>query len=287
MSRALPAALLLSLLTLSGCSSLPSLHRDTGAVASLDSKEAKEALRLARVLRDNGRLPGAYEIYERMDQRQQLKGVYLIEYASVAAQVRSPRETFALYDRARQELGGNMQAMPGDQRVALCSGLARARLAMGGAALAAKDFQCALDVEPDNPQNLNGLGVALNIQGQNQAARDAFEKALAIDPSNVAATNNLALNWLASGDSAKAIGLLNQPRESREASLKLNLALAYVLEGHDDTARRVLLESLDPSYAEPILRDFQATRERITHGAPLASELLAASQRPLVLTEQR
>lgn len=286
MSRTLPAVLLLSLLTLSGCSSLPSLNRDTPA-ASLDSKEAKEALRLARVLRDNGRLPGAYEIYERMDQRQQLKGVYLIEYASVAAQVRPPREAFALYDRARQELGGNVQAMPADQRVAVCSGLARARLAMGGAALAAKDFQCALDVDPDNPQNLNGLGVALNIQGQNQAARDAFEKALAIDPANVAATNNLALNWLASGDRAKAIGLLNQPRESRDAALKLNLALAYVLDGHDDTARRVLQQSIDPSYAEPILRDFQATRERIANGAPLASELLAASQRPLALTEQR
>ena len=118
MSRALPFVLLFSVLTLGGCSSLSSLNRDTTAVTGLDSKEAKEALRLARVLRDNSRLPGSYEIYEGMDQRQQLKCVYLIEYASVAAQVRPPRETFALYNRARQELGGNLQAMPGDQRVA-------------------------------------------------------------------------------------------------------------------------------------------------------------------------
>ncbi|MCK9799342.1 hypothetical protein BK634_20265 [Pseudomonas chlororaphis] len=285
MPRYLPSLLLLGLLTLGGCSSLPALGPADNGVAALTGKEAKEALRLARVLRDNGRLSGAYEIYERMDQRQQLKGVYLIEFASVAAQVRSPRETFALYNRAREELGGNLQAMAAPQRLALCSGLARSRLAMGGAELAARDFQCALDVEPNNPQNLNGLGVALNIQGQNQAAREAFEKALAIDPANAAATNNLALSWLASGDSARAIGLLNQPREDREASLQLNLALAYVLDGHDDTARRVLLQTLDPSYAEPILRDFQATRERIANGAPLASELLAASQRPLALAE--
>ena len=85
MSRALPFVLLFSVLTLGGCSSLSSLNRDTTAVTGLDSKEAKEALRLARVLRDNSRLPGAYEIYERMDQRQQLSGSYLLEYASVAA----------------------------------------------------------------------------------------------------------------------------------------------------------------------------------------------------------
>lgn len=286
MPRSLPCLLLMSLLALGGCSSMTALKTSDPATATVDGKEAKEALRLARVLRDNGRLSGAYEVYERMDQRQQLKGIYLLEYASVAAAVRSPKETFNLYERARRELGGNLQTMAADQRLAICSGMARARLAMGGAELAARDFRCALEVDPNNPQNLNGLGVALNLQGQNPQAREAFQKVLDVDPGNAAATNNLALNWLASGETAKAIGLLNQPREGQQAVLQLNLALAYVLDGHEDTARRVLLQNMEASYAEPILNNFKATRERIANGAPMASELLAASQRPLALNEQ-
>lgn len=286
MPRSLPSLLLLSLLALGGCSHLDALTPSTQASASPSGKEAKEALRLARVLRDNGRLNGAYEVYERMDQRQELKGDYLLEYASVAAAVRPPSEAFTLYKRAQADLGGDLKAISNDRRLALCSGMARARLAMGGAELAVKDFQCALDARPNDPASLNGLGVAYNLLSQDQKAREAFTQALEVDPSNVAATNNLALNWLASGNTARAIGLLNQPREKTEASLQLNLALAYVLDGHDDTARRILLQNMEASYAEPILARFKATRERVASGAPLTSELMAASQQPLALNER-
>ena len=271
---------LLFTLTLSGCASLsPTLQPALG-------KEAGEALNLAHTLRDNGRYQAAYEVYARMDERGQLRGSYVLEYASVAAAVRPAQEALPLYQRARAEMGGDPKTLPAAQSVALCAGLGRARLALGQASMAERDFQCAIQAQPENLPALNGLGVAYNLQKRDEEARQQFEKALAIDPAYSAALNNLALSWLASGDSSKAIGLLNQSRGQGDISLQLNLALAYVFAGHDDTAQAVLLESLEAGYAGSILEQFRTARARVNAGAPLASELLAASQQPLALGEQ-
>lgn len=289
MKRDLPmpayrSTLLCSLLalTLTGCANLGPMNPREPSLG----KEAREALHLAHTLRDNQRLQAAYEVYARMDERGQLSGSYLLEYASVASTVRPPREALALLERSRVSLGGDIQALPSAQQVALCAGLGRARLALGQSALAERDFRCAVQAGPQNPQALNGLGVALNLQGNSEQARQQFEKALEIDPGYSAALNNLALAWLAAGDSAQAIGLLNQARGQGDISLQLNLALAYVLAGHEDTARSVLLEHIEARQADTILASFRTAQARVNAGAPLNSELLAASQQPLKLVEQ-
>lgn len=273
----LPALLVL---TLGGCASigLPTANPALG-------KEAREALHLAHTLRDNGRLQAAHAVYARMDERGQLDGSYLLEYASVASAVRPPQEALALYQRARLALAGDSH-LPGEQRLALCNGTARARLALGQSTQAEKDFRCALEVSPENAVAHNGLGVVMNLQGHDAKAREHFERALHSDPGYRPALNNLALAWLAEGDNSRAIGLLNGARGQADISLQLNLALAYVIAGHDDTASQVLLDSLEAEYAVRILDGFRAARERIQAGAPLASELLAASQQPLALKEQ-
>ncbi|TBU90030.1 tetratricopeptide repeat protein [Phytopseudomonas dryadis] len=268
-------------LLLSGCAGIAPLSSQAPL-----GKEAREALKLAHTLRDNQRLQAAHEVYARMDERGQLDGSYLLEYATVAAAVRPPQEALALYERARLSLGGDLQAMPAEQRLALCNGVGRAHLALGRAQRAEGDFRCALETDSANPQAHNGLGVALNLQGHDEQARQQFEQALHSDPGYSPALNNLALSWLANGDSSQAIGLLNQARGQGDISLQLNLALAYVIAGHDDTAKRVLLDNLEEEYATRILDGFRAARERIQGGAPLASELLAASQQPLALKER-
>lgn len=287
MSRTLTTLSLIAVLGLTGCSSLaPNLQARHDAPSS---SEAKEALKLARVLRDNGRLAGAVEVYQRMDERQQLKGSYLLEYATVAATVRPPRDAFALFDRARQELGPDLSNLGVSERQALCGGLGRAALALGNAARAEGDFRCALAAEGASHQRarlLNGLGVAQTQLGQREAARASFQQAMSLDPAYSAAANNLALSWLAEGERSKAISLLNSARNNGDVSVQLNLALAYVLDGHDDTARRVLEERLAPDYAAQAIQRFQATRQRIEAGAPVDSELLAASQQPLQLASQ-
>lgn len=278
------SSLLCSLLalTLSGCANLGSM---AGNEPSLD-KQGREALKLAHTLRDAQRLQAAHGVYARMDERQQLSGTYLLEYASIASAVRPPREALGLLERARLSLGGDLKALPDAQRLAMCNGLGRARLALGQSAQAERDLRCAVQADPRNTQALNGLGVALNLQGQGEQARQQFEAALQIDPGYAPALNNLALNWLAAGDIPRAIGLLNQARGLGDISLQLNLALAYVLAGHDDTARNVLLENLAPAQAEAILAGFRTAQSRVAAGAPLTSELLAASQHPLKLVEE-
>lgn len=285
MPRSLTTLTLLALLTLGGCSSLGSAL--PGGAPTLSAKEDREALKLARVLRDNGRLEGAFEVYQRLDQRTPLKGGYLLEYASVAAAVRPPRDAWALYDRARQ--GSDMATLDPAERQALCGGLGRAALALGNAASAEQHFSCALKVEGERSQKaqlLNGLGVAQTLLGKRPEARESFQQALAVDPGYSPATNNLALSWLADGERSKAIGLLNGARQNGEIALQLNLALAWVLDNHDDTALRILEESLEPQYAADILERFRATRQRIANGAPVDSELLAASQQPLKLASR-
>ncbi len=274
----LPALLVLAL---SGCASigLPNANPALG-------KEAREALHLAHTLRDNGRLQAAHAVYARMDERGQLDGSYLLEYASVASAVRPAQEALALYLRAQLALASDSSRLPNEQRLALCNGTGRARLALGQATQAERDFRCALEASPNDATALNGLGVAMNLQGQNDQARQQFELALQNAPGYSPALNNLALSWLANGDSSRAIGLLNGARGQGDISLQLNLALAYVISGHDDTAKRVLLDNLEEEYATRILDGFRAARERIQGGAPLASELLAASQQPLSLKEQ-
>ncbi|MFK0093494.1 tetratricopeptide repeat protein [Pseudomonas sp. NPDC090592] len=287
MPRSLIALSLLAMFGISGCSSFgTALHASADAPTG---HEAGEALKLARVLRDNGRLSGAIEVYQRLDERQPLKGAYLVEYASVAAAVRPARDAYALFDRARREAGAGLHGLSATERQALCGGLGRAALELGNAARAESDLQCALTVQGDAHQRaqlLNMLGVAQAQQGRHAASRASFDQALALDPGYSAATNNLALSWLAEGQRGKAIGLLNNARNGGEVSLQLNLALAYVLDGHDDTARRILEERLAPDYASGVLERFQATRQRIESGAPIDSELLAASQQPLQLANQ-
>lgn len=268
-------------LTLTGCANLASLASREPAL----DKEGREALKLAHTLRDAQRLQAAHGVYARMDERHQLSGSYLLEYASVASAVRPPREALGLLERARLSLGGDVKALPAPQRLALCAGLGRARLALGQSAQAERDFRCAVQADPRNTQALNGLGVALNLQGQSEQARQQFDAALQLDPGYTPALNNLALAWLAAGDTTRAIGLLNQARGLDDISLQLNLALAYVLAGHDETARNVLLEHLEPARADAILASFRNAQSRVQAGAPLTSELLAASQHPLKLLE--
>jgi hypothetical protein len=57
---------------------------------------------------------------------------------------------------------------------------------------AAAQFTSALELRPEHGNTYNNLGVALLAQGQVQAAIDRFQRAVALDPSNDAARQNLA-----------------------------------------------------------------------------------------------
>lgn len=284
---------------LAGCGAItlktePTLATRTLAAASAPAAiaaktavpdNAAEGLKLARLLRDHGRLQGAAEVYAQLERRGLLKPLELLEYASTAATVQSAQDNLALFGRARLALNKAEVKLSPATRTALCGGLGRARLALGQTDAALSDFDCVLAADPDDVAALNAKGVLLDARGRHGEARALFARAGELAPADVRILNNLALSHLSSGDTAEAIRLLLQGGTPRTPALRLNLALAYSIDGRDDEARRTLESFMSAPLARRALQDFATHRQRIVEGAPVGGELLAASRQALRLQE--
>lgn len=255
-----------------------------GCGSSMAIKGTKdEGLRLARLLRDQGRLEAATEVYARIDNRGELKGTELLEYASVASSVRSPQQTLELYGRARQSLGGDSDKMKAQEALAICLGMGRAQLAMGRNLIAQKDFACALKAQPDNASALNGMGVVMDAAGKHGEARQLFEKALQVNPADVAAMNNLALSWLVSGEADKAIGLLRSV-DNNNPTGKLNLALAYLYSDRQEEARGALATIAQPQRIDELMEALNQRLAQMLQEKSRGETLLLSSRQRLQLS---
>jgi Flp pilus assembly protein TadD len=288
-----PLCLLLGLL--SGCGTITVRDAPNTATRTLPEPAPKQnkqpqsnaatGLKLARMLRDQGSYESASSIYAQLERRGELQPLELLEYATVAAQVQTPQDSLALFGRARHALRGSDSKLAAGTTVALCNGLGRARMALGQNEAALTDFDCSLAAQPDDLTALNAKGVLLDSRGEHAQARELFNRALQIAPADFRVLNNLALSWLASGDSAQAIRLLSQSQVPEWPTLRLNLAFAQALAGDEEQARKTLGALLSPALAQHALDDFARRRERIRGGEPLAQELLEASRTLLPLRE--
>lgn len=240
-----------------------------------------EGLKLAHLLRDQGRLEAAADVYARLDVRGLLNGPEMLEYASVAAPVRQPAQALTLYSRARDALGGSLENMSSSEALAICTGMGRAELALGQMGLAQQSFNCALQRDSKNITALNGAGVLLDAQGQHEQARQRFQQALTQDPGNIPVMNNLALSWLASGQADRAIQQLSNA-DASNPSVRLNLALAWLVKGDEDKARDVLSRLADASQVDTVLTSLKARAAQLSSSS---NTLLMASTQPLSLSE--
>lgn len=247
---------------------------------------AADGLKLARLLRDQGRYEGAAGVYAQLEQRGSLKPLELLEYASVAAPTQAPRENLALFGRARRALNESGTTLTPAATVTLCNGLGRARMALGQRDAAMQDFDCTLAAEANNVAALNAKGVLLDARGDHAQARKLLAQAWELDPSDFRVLNNLALSHLASGNAQEAIRLLSQADAVQLPTLKLNLAFAQVLQGDEGAARKTLEGIMVPALVPQALADFAQRRQRIQDGSPVASELMAASRHVLQLREK-
>lgn len=254
-------------------------------LASSDDPAA-EGLKLARLLRDQGRYEGAAGVYAQLEQRGSLKPLELLEYASVAAPIQSPRDNLALFGRARRALNESGVTLTPAAKVTLCNGLGRARMALGQRDAAMQDFDCTLAADANNVAALNAKGVLLDASGDHEQARKLLAHAWELDPSDFRVLNNLALSHLAGGDAREAIRLLSQADAVQLPTLKLNLAFAQVLQGDESAARKTLEGIMAPALVPQALADFAQRRQRIRDGAPVGSELMAASRHVLQLREK-
>ena len=76
----------------------------------------------------------------------------------------------------------------------LAVNLGRAQLQRGNGPAAAAAFEAAVAEAPKDPAGWTGLGIARDLMGEHAAAREAYARALAIDPLNRAARHNDALS---------------------------------------------------------------------------------------------
>lgn len=258
----------------------------SAAIAKTAQDTATTGLKLARLLRDQGRFEAAVGVYGQLERRGDLKPLELLEYASVAAQVQAPQDSLALFGRARQALASSTVRTTPASTATLCNGLGRARLALGQNDAALGDFDCALAALPDDVIALNAKAVLLDARGDHAQARELLGRAREIAPADFRVLNNLALSWLASGDSAQAIRLLSQSQLSEWPTLRLNLAFAQAMQGEDADARQTLAGLMSPALAQRALDDFAQRRARIRAGEPVAQELLEASRQLLPLRER-
>ncbi|WMD18989.1 hypothetical protein RAS12_20495 [Achromobacter seleniivolatilans] len=298
------AGMLLMLAMLSACSAFSSkpdsaaapssrnlLTQSSGANASprppvSSGDTVAEGLKLARLLRDQGRYEGAAGVYAQLEQRGSLKPLELLEYASVAAPTQSPRDNLALFGRARRALTEASIKLTPAATVTLCNGLGRARMSLGQRDAAMTDFDCTLTADANNVAALNAKGVLLDAGGDHEQARKLLGQAWELDPSDFRVLNNLALSHLASGDAQQAIRLLSQADAAQLPTLKLNLAFAQVLQGDEGSARKTLETIMAPALVPLALEDFAQRRQRIRDGAAVAAELMAASRHVLRLREK-
>lgn len=276
--------LTLAVTTLSGCST-PGAERqqfDKPKEAPLTVRtDAEGALKLARLLRDNGRMAAAYGVYARADERGQLDAAQSLEYAQVASAVLAPQEALPLYVQARQRLGDSR--LSSDQHYNLCLGIGRGQIAQSLWSGAQQSLQCALDARPNDAEALNSLAVVQSAQGHTPEAEALLERALQSDPGNVAALNNLALAKLVAGHAEAAINLLEGADLNGQPTLILNLTLAYLLQNDEASARQVLQRHLPQVRPDALLASLKSSAMRIHDGQPAARELLAASRQALPL----
>lgn len=133
--------------------------------------------------------------------------------------------------------------------------------AAGAPAPAADAYRAALALR-DDARAHNGLGVALDLQGQHPAAEAEYRRALELKPGDRQIVNNLALSLALAGRPDEAIALLEPlAREpAAPARLRQNLALAYGLAGRTDAARRTGRLDLDAAAVERNLGYYETLR---------------------------
>jgi Flp pilus assembly protein TadD len=146
-------------------------------------------------------------------------------------------------------------------------------------------YRRAHDLEGDSPGLLCNRGYSFYLQGRWEDAETSLRQAIALDPANQRAHNNLGLVLARSGRADEARAEFRRAGCS-EAEAQTNLALALALEGSWDEARAHYDQALtlDPNsvQARRGLRDLDALTAKLAH----APEALPRNDPSLVPREE-
>ena len=105
-------------------------------------------------------------------------------------------------------------------------------------------FLKALNLKPDLPQALYGMGMAMGAIDKDKEASDYLSKAYTLQPDSLDIRNNLMTALIKSENFAKVIALIKSiPGFKQDSKLLKNYGIALVGAGHLGEAETVLLES--------------------------------------------
>lgn len=149
--------------------------------------------------------------------------------------------------------------------IALLRTAGRLSLVEGRASEALSIFRRRSVAKPNDSQALDGQGLAQDMLGAHQEAQRAYSLALAADPDNVAASNNLAMSLLLSGHAAEAAARLDELRRRPDAPqrVQINFALAEGVAGKCDAAQALLGGQSSSAQIDSVL-----TELRLPAGSP-------------------
>jgi Flp pilus assembly protein TadD len=137
------------------------------------------------------------------------------------------------------------------------TGLARCLLKTDPAA-AEQALEAAVADDPGNADALNDLGIARDLQGNFAGAVDPYQKALLANPGLTSAEVNLGLSLALSGNGTAALQYLGPLATGQGATPKIreDYAAALVAAGRNDEARQVLAIDLPGDQVNAALQGF-------------------------------
>ncbi len=95
--------------------------------------------------------------------------------------------------------------------------------------MAMADYQKGLEIEPENINLINSLGVCFGVMGQLDRAKLEFEKAMDINPDELIVIYNLGLLYQIEGDIGKAVMYLKKAHGSKLPVFEVELLLGHLL----------------------------------------------------------
>ena len=95
--------------------------------------------------------------------------------------------------------------------------------------MAMEDYQKGLEIEPDNINLINSLGVCFGVMGKLNMAKLEFEKAMKINPDELTVIYNIGLLYQIEGDIDKAILYLQKAHGSKLSVFEVELLLGHLL----------------------------------------------------------
>jgi Flp pilus assembly protein TadD len=121
-------------------------------------------------------------------------------------------------------------------------------------------FAAAVADDPSNAAALNNLGLARDLRGNFAGATQPYQQALLLDPGNIAIEVNMGLSLALSGNADDALQYLGPLANSQQATPKIreDYALALIAAGRQDEARRALSIDMTPDQTNAALAGYTA-----------------------------